>query len=319
MPLDAIKETSSGDYDKADVERYIAELMSDFSRVKSVMQRNVDEARAEKERLDQEKEQLLFDRDALSNDREAYATKSEELEQKVQEFEGVLAEMARLQEDLGKVEDERTALAAKLGEIEGKNIQSSEDLLVVLEEKQEIEDQNQMLQFAYEEALEKIRLLTQEKESAILSETEAKELLSEQSRQFDDLAAELDSLKSINERLEEELDKGYDPDQTPEYVRTDYVDDFEPGETSGSTELALSSEFSNKYGSDLITDSGMELFRMLKGMVDEGNSDDGVRLTRAWEEETEETIPSEDPEGPSIIKKVRKRSEVSVEYINGPK
>jgi len=319
MPLDAIKETSSGDYDKADVERYIAELMSDFSRVKSVMQRNVDEARAEKERLDQEKEQLLFDRDALSNDREAYATKSEELEQKVQEFEGVLAEMARLQEDLGKVEDERTALAAKLGEIEGKNIQSSEDLLVVLEEKQEIEDQNQMLQFAYEEALEKIRLLTQEKESAILSETEAKELLSEQSKQFDDLAAELDSLKSINERLEEELDKGYDPDQTPEYVRTDYVDDFEPGETSGSTELALSSEFSNKYGSDLITDSGMELFRMLKGMVDEGNSDDGVRLTRAWEEETEETIPSEDPEGPSIIKKVRKRSEVSVEYINGPK
>lgn len=319
MPLDAIKETSSGDYDKADVERYIAELMSDFSRVKSVMQRNVDEARAEKERLDQEKEQLLFDRDALSNDREAYATKSEELEQKVQEFEGVLAEMARLQEDLGKVEDERTALAAKLGEIEGKNIQSSEDLLVVLEEKQEIEDQNQMLQFAYEEALEKIRLLTQEKESAILSETEAKELLSEQSRQFDDLAAELDSLKSINERLEEELDKGYDPDQTPEYVRTDYVDDFEPGETSSSTELALSSEFSNKYGSDLITDSGMELFRMLKGMVDEGNSDDGVRLTRAWEEETEETIPSEDPEGPSIIKKVRKRSEVSVEYINGPK
>jgi hypothetical protein len=319
MPLDAIKETSSGDYDKADVERYIAELMSDFSRVKSVMQRNVDEARAEKERLDQEKEQLLFDRDALSNDREAYATKSEELEQKVQEFEGVLAEMARLQEDLGKVEDERTALAAKLGEIEGKNIQSSEDLLVVLEEKQEIEDQNQMLQFAYEEALEKIRLLTQEKESAILSESEAKELLSEQSKQFDDLAAELDSLKSINERLEEELDKGYDPDQTPEYVRTDYVDDFEPGETSGSTELALSSEFSNKYGSDLITDSGMELFRMLKGMVDEGNSDDGVRLTRAWEEETEETIPSEDPEGPSIIKKVRKRSEVSVEYINGPK
>lgn len=319
MPLDAIKETSSGDYDKADVERYIAELMSDFSRVKSVMQRNVDEARAEKERLDQEKEQLLFDRDALSNDREAYAAKSEELEQKVQEFEGVLAEMARLQEDLGKVEDERTALAAKLGEIEGKNIQSSEDLLVVLEEKHEIEDQNQMLQFAYEEALEKIRILTQEKESAILSESEAKELLSEQSKQFDDLAAELDSLKSINERLEEELDKGYDPDQTPEYVRTDYVDDFEPGETSGSTELALSSEFSNKYGSDLITDSGMELFRMLKGMVDEGNSDDGVRLTRAWEEETEETIPSDDPEGPSIIKKVRKRSEVSVEYINGPK
>lgn len=319
MTLHTIKETSSGDYDKADVERYIAELMSDFSRVKSVMQRNVDAAKAEKERLDKENEQLINDRDALSSDREAFLSKSEELEQKVREFEGSLEEMARLQDDLGKVESERMALAAKLGEIEEQNIQSAEDLQVVLEQKQEIEDQNQMLQFAYEEALEKIRLLTQEKENAILSENEAKEMLSAQSRQFDDLAAELDSVKSMNEKLAEELDKGFEAMQAGEFAQTEDYVDFDAAESDGSTALALNMEFQDRYGNDLMTDSGMELFRMLKGLVQDGESDDGVKLTQSWEEETEEEIPSEDPDGPSVIKRTRKKSEVSVEYINSGK
>lgn len=311
-PLDAIKTTSSGDYDKEDVERYISELMSDFSRVKSVMQRNVEAAKAEKERVDAEKEELLNDRNALSSDREVYLNKSEELEKQVREFEAKLAEMAQLQEDLGQVESERMALAAKLGEIEGKSIQSTEDLQAVLGEKQEIENQNQMLQDAYEEALERIRLLTQEKEDAILNEQEAKERLSAQSRQFEDLASELDSLKSANERLAEELDRGYDGTQ-----QADYVIDYDYTEPNPSTALALNTEFGGKYGTDLITDSAMELLRLLKG--EDGQPDTGVRMTQAWEEETEETIPSDDPEGPSIIKKIRKRSEVSVEYINGQK
>ena len=336
MPLDTIKETSSGDYDKADVERYIAELMSDFSRVKSVMQRNVDVAKAEKERVDREMEQLLSDRDSLSSDREVYLNRSEELEQQVREFEEKLAEMAGLQDDLGKVESERMALAEKLGEIEGKSIQNAEDLQVVLEEKQEIEDQNQLLQDAYEEALEKIRLLTQEKENAVLSEKEAQEKLSAQARQFDDLAAELDaqtkqfdnltseldSLKSVNEQLTEELEKGYSNVNATNFSSGDYeyIVDPEFADENASTALALNNEFANRYGSDLMTDSGMELFKMLKGIVDGGaDTDNGVRLTKAWEEESEEMVPSDDPDGPSIIKKIRKRSEVSVEYINGKK
>lgn len=329
-PLDTIKETSTGDYDKADVERYIAELMSDFSRVKSVMQRNVDVAKAEKERIDKEREQLLNDRETLAGDREVYLNRSAELELQVQEFEEKLAEMARLQEDLGKVENEREILATKLDEIEGKNIQDAEDLKNVLEEKLEIENQNQMLQDAYEEALEKIRLLTQEKENAILSEMEAKEQLSAQGRLYDELAAELDSqsklydeltseldnLKTINEELEGELDKGYNAQGTI-YSNPDFVVNIDSDEQSGSTSLALSSEFDSRYGSDLMTDSGLELLRMLKGLAEGDDSDNGVKLTKSWEEETEEEIPGDTPDGPSVIKRTRKKSEVSVEYIKG--
>ena len=325
MPLDTIKETSSGDYDKADVERYIAELMSDFSRVKSVMQRNVDAAKAEKERIDQEREQLLNDRAALSSDREAYLNKSEALEAQVREFEEKLAEMSRLQEDLGRVEDERMALAARLGEIEGQNIQSTEDLQSILEEKQEIEGQNQMLQDAYEEALERIRLLTQEKEDAVLSELEAMERLSTQSRMYDDLAAEFDNLQSINEKLEADLDRGYDAGQfnagqNTDFFQTEGFVDFNIDESEfAPSDETLNAEFENRYGTELVTDSGMELFKLLRGIVEGGEEDNGVKLTKTWEEESEEEIPSDNPDGPSVIKRTRKKSEISVEYISGKK
>jgi len=335
MPLGTIKETSSGDYDKADVERYISELMSDFSRVKSVMQRNVDVAKAEKERVDQEREQLLNDRELLSSDREVYLNKSEELEQQVRAFEEKLAEMSRLQDDLDRVESERLDLAAKLGEIEGKNIQNAEDLEVVLDEKREIESQNQMLQDAYEEALERIRLLTQEKEDALQSEQEAQEKLSAQNRRFnelaneldaqsrmyDELASEMDNIKSINEELEAALDKGFDFTQDSEYIKPDFVFDFDATEQDDAKSQNIDQEYENRYGTELVTDSGMELFRMLRGFVDDGGvgEDNGVRMTQAWEEETEETIPGSDPDSTPIIKKTRRRSEVSVEYIGGNK
>jgi len=316
MPLDTIKETSSGDYDKADVERYIAELMSDFSRVKSVMQRNIDVAKAEKERVDKEREELLNDREALSSDREAYLSKSEDLERQVQEYEEKMAEMALLQADIEKVEGERMALAAKLDAIEDKSIQNAEDLQVVLEEKLEIESQNQMLQDAYEEALEKIRLLTQEKEDAVLSEQEAKEQLSEQSRLYDVLASELDSLKSVNEELEEELNNSIAEGRAADYFQENYIVDSDALEDDKTDVVDVDQEYEDKFGVALVTDSGMELFRMLRGIVNDGTNDNGVRLTKAWEEETEETIPSDTPDGSAIIKKTRKRSEVSVEYIN---
>lgn len=333
-PLDTIKETSSGDYDKADVERYIAELMSDFSRVKSVMQRNIDVAKAEKERVDKEREELLNDRESLSSDREVYLNKSAELELQVRGFEERLAEMSRLQEDLGEVENERMVLAARLSEIEEKNIQDAEDLQVVLEEKRAIEDQNQMLQDAYEEALEKIRLLTQEKEDAVLSEQETKEKLSAQGRLYDELAAELDTqsrlydelanevdnLRTINENLEEELDKGIKQSRDTDYVWTDYDVNVETDERDPASDFTVNSEFEAKYGTELVTNSGLELFKLLRGIVDGGaDGENGVKLTKAWEEETEEEIPNSNPDGPSVIKKTRKRSEVTVEYIGAKK
>ena len=57
---------------------------------------------------------------------------------------------------------------------------------------------------------------------------------------------------------------------------------------------------------------------MLRGLLqDDRREENGVKVTKSWEEETEEIVPGAFPFEPSITKKVHTRSEVSVEYTAG--
>lgn len=88
----------------------------------------------------------------------------------------------------------------------------------------------------------------------------------------------------------------------------------------GYDNASVSEDFEEKYGNELVTDSGRELFMMLRGLLqDDARDDNGVRMTKSWEEELEETIPGAYPDEPPITRKVRTKSEVSVEYIAGRK
>lgn len=217
----------------------------------------------------------------VPDDEEVCFIQLQQLGSKVRTFESKLQEMRELQDELKQSEEEREELSRKLGEIERKNIRSAEDLQNVLSEKRRIEERNAELQAAMEEAEERIRLLTQEKAEA--------------ARENDDLADRLSDLEAANERLREEA--------------------------ASSEEAASADEdFERRYGAELVTDSGRELFMMLRGVLqDDSRDDNGVRMTKSWEEEVEETIPGTCPEEPSITRRVRTRSEVSVEYIAGHK
>lgn len=296
--VDIIKKTVSGDYDKDDVDRYISELVSDFSRAKSAMQHSVDEAVAEKERAVRENEQLRNEKETLSGDKELYFSELQELCSKVKYFETKLGEMRRLQEELKKAESERDVLSAKLMEAETKN---------------------QELQAANEEARRMISALTQEKEAAVQSSNEAAEQYRQQLMENDALAAQLLELRGINDRLSSEQDRRSEFSADDEAKADDEYSDI-PHEQAEYDNSQVYDDTDGQYGTQLVTDSGTELMMMLKGLLqDEERDDNGMRMTKSWEEELEETIPGTAPDDAPITRKVRTKSEVSVEYIAGHK
>lgn len=310
-------ETLSGEDRNLDAEGYYAERITDFSRAKSMMQHSSGEALQEKEQTDQENEPQSDDNELLSDDREFYRSRLQELGSRIKDFEIKLYEIRRLQEDLRKVEIERETLSARLGEIEEKNIQSEEDLRNILAEKREIEERNQALQSANEAALDRIRILTQEKEEAVLGESEAMEKYLQMLKENDDLSAEISNLRSLNERLSGEIDRELRAEQSGG-ESTEETDCGYSEATSGFDEAVVSEAFEERYGKDLMTDSGRELFLMLRGLLqDDARDDNGVRMTKLWEEELEETIPGTYPDEPPMTRRVRTKSEVSVEYIAG--
>ena len=313
--VDYVKKTPSGEVDKEDVERYITGLITDFSHAKPAARNDTGAADEEKKQTEKENRQPKKEKAISSDDKDFYSD-LEELASRVKYFEDKLREMRRLQDELKKVEKEREELSARLGEIEEKNIQSEEELKNLLTEKREIEERNQTLQSANDEALEKIRILSQEKEEAVLGENEAIEKYLQQLRENDDLSAELSNLRSVNERLSDEMDREF---REAQYAGAEAAGD-DSEDPYGYEKASDDGNFDEKYGTELATDSGRELFMMLRGLLqDDARDDNGVRMTKSWEEEIEETIPGAYPDETPITRKVRTRSEVSVEYIAGHK
>lgn len=316
--VDYVKKTPSGEVDKEDVERYITGLITDFSHVKTAARNDADAAADEKKQAEKENRPPKKEKAISSDDKDFYSD-LEELASRVKYFEDKLREMRRLQDELKKVEKEREELSARLGEIEEKNIQSEEELKNLLTEKREIEERNQTLQSANDEALEKIRILSQEKEEAVLGENEAIEKYLQQLRENDDLSAELSNLRSVNGRLSDEMDREFREAQYIGAEATEVTGD-DSEDPYGYENASDNGDFDEKYGTELATDSGRELFMMLRGLLqDDARDDNGVRMTKSWEEEIEETIPGAYPDEVPITRKVRTRSEVSVEYIAGHK
>ena len=288
---DILKETASDDFDRDDVERYITDLIADFSRAKSSMQHSKDEAGEEKVWPEQEQEQSADENGAVSGGRQFRFNELLDPGSQAESFESKPDELRRLQDDLKSI----------------------------LAEKREIEEKNQALRFANEDALNKIRALTREKEEAVLGENEAMEKYLRQLKENDDLAAEISNLKSINERLSEEMDREAEAAQYAGSETTE-ADSDSPDKQYEYDNASVCNDFEEKYGKELVTDSGMELFMMLRGLLEDNTRDNnGVRMTKSWEEEMEETIPGAYPDEQPITRKVRTKSEVSVEYIAGRK
>ena len=284
-----------------------------------MMQRSVDQAGEEKERTDQENERPLIGKEDLPDGKEPRCNEWQESGSRGKNFESKPHEMHSPQDDLRKVKSEREELSRRLEEIEKENIRSGEDLKKILSEKKRIEERNQELQSANEEALNKIRILTQEKEEAIWGENEALEKYLQQLKENDDLAAELNNLRYADEKSDEEMDGEREPAQFTGTEASEEAGDSSE-EQYGYDNASVNEAFEEKYGKELVTDSGMELFMMLRGLLqDDAREDNGVRMTRSWEEELEETIPGAYPDEAPITRKVRTRSEVSVEYIAGHK
>ena len=314
---DILVSTESDGFGREEVERHITELIADFSRTKSSRSRI--EAEKETQQPDKEKEQPADAKAAPSGAKEYRFNELLNQGLQTENFESKQDELRRLQDDLDKVKREREELSARLAEIERKTIHSEEDLRNILAEKQAIEEKNQELQSANETALNKIRALTQEKADAVLGESEAMEKYLHQLKENDDLVAEINNLKSINEKLNEEMDREYEASQSAE---TESAETDNSGNSDEQTDYDSESvnDFEAKYGKELVTDSGMELFMMLRGILQDDTRDNsGVRMTKTWEEELEETIPGEFPEDKPITRKVRTKSEISVEYIAGQK
>ena len=152
--------------------------------------------------------------------------------------------------------------------------------------------------------------------------------LEEINNRRDELLAELENARLANDQLKKDINEkgnatasagGYSVDDGRE--GTFVTDD---GDAGGSrifdADDAPESEIVMEpyYNTELMTSSGYDLLNMLRSAKDSvDGSGSSVQISKSWEEESEEIITHPNIENGQIVKKVRKKTEVSVKYSDG--
>ncbi|MCF0135561.1 MAG: hypothetical protein HUJ69_03965 [Lachnospiraceae bacterium] len=296
------------------------EEQSDLTRKLSEMEDQNSKIREELENLTGLQEQLL-------NDLESTKQVREDLEEQRKQAEEENEKLSSHIENLKTAQEAHTLeaqnLEAQTLELQAAQEKAAQALAEAQEQTAQAHVQMQEAQAQAQEAQERAaqaQVEAQEAQERVEAEAKAKEEAEAKAKEEARARAEAEAKAKAEQEAQDEAEAKAREEVQGAFENINATAE-EPFGTEASEEEPLpEGEVVNGpfYSKELMTTSGLDLLAMLQNMA-AGAKDDGsaVQVSQTWEEESEEISSDPNRENGQIVKRIRKKTEVSVKYMNG--